>query len=225
MCGRYTLTSVERAVAALFPDLLPPDDQPHYNIAPSQDIWAVINEPQKTLAHLKWGLVPFWADDPKIGNRMINARAETVAQKPGFREAFAQRRCLVLADGFYEWRKEPSGRKTPMYIRLKGARPFAFAGVWERWKDPQGQELKTCSIITTNSNDLVRPIHDRMPAIIPPAAFDEWLSRKHDPQKAQELLKPYPPEEMEAYPVSPMVNKPSVDDPKCIEGFTSGELF
>ena len=161
---------------------------------------------------LHWGLVPSWADDPKIGNRMINARAETAADKPSFRTAMRRRRCLIVADGFYEW-QTIGKRRQPMYIHMRDGRPFAFAGLWESWEGADHSALESCTILTTSANDLVRPIHDRMPVIIAPADYARWL----DPavQQAEPilpLLRPYPAEEMEAYAVSTRVNSPARDD-------------
>jgi putative SOS response-associated peptidase YedK len=169
---------------------------------------------------LRWGLIPSWAKDPAIGNGMINARAETVAEKPSFRYAFASRRCLVVADGFYEWRKTGKG-KVPVYITLKSKRLFGLAGLYENWTAPDGQEIRTCTIITIDSNDLVRPIHDRMPVILPEDAEDHWLNpHEHDRVRLQALLQSYPSEEMDAYDVSTVVNNTRHDAPDCIEPAT-----
>ena len=216
MCGRFTLVSPFVAVTERFHASGPPDLRPRYNIAPGQDILCVIRNGGNRLEPLRWGLVPFWAKDSSIGNCLINARAETVAEKPSFRNAFTQRRCLVVADGFYEWR--PAGkRKIPVYIFLKSKKPFGLAGLYETWKSPGGNELRTCTIITTDANDLVRPLHDRMPAILPEDVEDRWL----DPAEASRerllsCLKPYPPGEMTAYDVSPVVNNTRHDAPDCI---------
>jgi putative SOS response-associated peptidase YedK len=175
---------------------------------------------------MRWGLIPSWADDPAIGARMINARAETVAMKPAFRSAFRQRRCLVIADGFYEWRKLPR-RKQPHYIRLRDRKPFAFAGLWERWtgSDRVGDaaSVLSCTIITTAPNELIAPLHNRMPVILRSKDYGTWL----DPDTTQcdvlePLLCPYPPDEMEAYPVSTHVNNPSNDTPECIDATEQG---
>jgi putative SOS response-associated peptidase YedK len=217
MCGRYTLTTPNEALEAEFElGALPEGLRPRYNIAPTQEVAVVPNRPERRLELFRWGLVPSWAKDPAIGNRMINARAETLPEKPSFRTALLRRRCLIPADGFYEWKKE-GGRKTPMYIRLKSRRPFAFAGLWEVWTPPGGEPLHTCTIITTAPNDLCAAIHDRMPAILPPDAWARWLAP--EPQGAQALvplLTPFPAELMEAYPVQPLVNSPANDLPECI---------
>jgi len=161
-------------------------------------------------------LIPSWAKDPVIGSRMINARAESLAEKPSFRSAFRRRRCLVLADGFYEWRKD-GARKTPMYIKLASGRPFAFAGLWENWFSPDGSNILSCTIITTQPNTLMEPIHNRMPVILPPEAYPVWLSpSEQDPARLSALLSPYPPAQMTAFPVSTLVNSPANDSPGCI---------
>jgi putative SOS response-associated peptidase YedK len=216
MCGRFTLVSPFVAVTERFHASASPDLRPRYNIAPGQEVLCVIRDGENRIEPLRWGLIPFWAKDPAIGNRLINARAETVAEKPSFRNAFAKRRCLVVADGFYEWR--PAGkRKVPVYIFLKSKKPFGFAGLYETWKTPEGKELRTCTIITTEANDLVRPIHDRMPVILPERFEDRWL----DPAEASRerllaLLTPYPAVGMTAYDVTPVVNNAGHDAPDCI---------
>ncbi len=201
-----------------FPDLEFPEAVPaRYNIAPTQDVAVVPNDGEKRVQFFRWGLVPFWAKDPAIGNRLINARAETAAEKPAFRAAYQRRRCLILADGFYEWRSEPEQRaKTPMYVRLASGAPFAFAGLWEVWR-PDDTPLYTCTILTTEPNKLMAPIHNRMPVILPPAAYDRWLDVAEQRKGAMDdLLRPYPAEEMIAYPVSRLVNSPANDSPACI---------
>jgi len=217
MCGRYTLRTPVDTLAERFEiDDTPSSIAASYNVAPTQGVATVLLEDGKRkLEMLQWGLIPSWADDPSIGNKMINARAETVAEKPSFREAFRNHRCLVLADGFYEWQKTANG-KQPYYIRMEDDSPFAFAGLWESWKN--GSEVRSTTIITTAANDVVAPIHNRMPVILHPEDYDLW----HDPDfKEKEplttLLKPYPAEAMEAYPVSRRVNGPSNNDPSCIE--------
>ena len=216
MCGRFTLVSPYVAVTERFHAAAPPDLRPRYNIAPGQDVLCVIRDGENRIEPLRWGLIPFWAKDPSIGNRLINARAETVAEKPSFRSAFAKRRCLVVADGFYEWR--PAGkRKVPVYIFLKSKKPFGFAGLYESWKDPGGKEIRTCTIITTEANEIVRPIHDRMPVILPEGVEDRWL----DPgeggrERLQALLTPYSAGEMAAFDVTPIVNSAAHDAPDCI---------
>lgn len=218
MCGRFTLRSSPKAIADEFGLFDVPDLSARYNVAPSQSVVVVRQQEAKgrELALLKWGLIPSWADDPAIGNRMINARSETAASKPSFRRAFRSRRCLVVADGFYEWQKT-DGKKQPIYIRLKNDHPFGFAGLWERWEKGD-QPIESCTILTTDANDLMKPIHDRMPVIIPKGQYDLWLDPGcQDSEKLTKLLRPYSPDEMMAIPVSTLVNNPKSDVAKCIE--------
>ena len=219
MCGRYTLTSPIEVIAEEFGITGPlPEIKPSYNVAPGQAVATVLDEGDgvRRLEVLKWGLVPSWAKDPAIGNRMINARSETAAEKPSFRKAMKERRCLILADGFYEWQKTAHG-KQPYYTRMEDGKPFAFAGLWESW-GRDGEELRTCTILTTEANDFLRKVHDRMPVILPPEAYAPWLDPEmRDPRSILPLLVPYPPEAMTAYPVSRAVNSPSNDGPLCVE--------
>ncbi len=193
---------------------------PRYNIAPTQEVLAIGRRPDALDLQarlLRWGLIPMWAEGPAVGSRMINARAETVATKPGFRRAFKERRCLLLADGFYEWQRKDH-RKQPFCIRLQDGRPFAFTGLWERWVPQDGQPIGSCRIITTVSNGLIQPLHVRMPVILPPADYEVWLSpATQDVDRLHPLPRPYPAEEMIAYPVSTRVNNPANDIPDCIE--------
>ncbi len=217
MCGRYTLRTPVDTLAERFEiDDMPSSIPASYNVAPTQGVATVLVENGKRkLEMLHWGLIPSWADDPSIGNKMINARAETVAEKPSFRKAFRNHRCLVLADGFYEWQKTANG-KQPYYIRMEDGSPFAFAGLWESWKD--GSEIRSATIITTDANDVVAPIHSRMPVILHPEDYNLWLDPDFDEKEPlTTLLKPYPAEAMEAYPVSRRVNSPSNNGPSCIE--------
>ena len=219
MCGRFTLTVDPDQLREAFPWLNTPEGlSPRYNIAPSQPVAVVPNDGRNQLDFYVWGLIPSWAKDPAIGNRMINARAETLIEKPSFRNAFRRRRCLIPADGFYEWKQEP-GRKTkiPTYIRLKSGKPFAFAGLWERWDSPDGSTVFSCTIITTQPNELMQEIHNRMPVILPEAAYPLWLSPgEADAGALQAVLQPYPAGEMTAYPVSTLVNSPANDAAACI---------
>jgi len=178
----------------------------------------VLNDGHRELSLVRWGLIPSWAKDPDIGQRMINARAESLAEKPSFRGPLRRKRCLILADGFYEWQTVPGAtRKLPIYLRLKSRKVFAFAGLWDRWLDPDGVARTTCVIITTAPNALVAPIHDRMPVILPREHYHLWLEpAEQPPEKVLPCLKPYPADEMEAYAVAPLVNNPKVDDPKCV---------
>lgn len=220
MCGRFALYSPPSTLARRFETDTVPGMEARYNIAPSQSVFIVRDEGDKrrfALAH--WGLIPFWAKDAKIGYSMINARAETVAEKPAFRTAFKQRRCLIPADGFYEWQVlQASKTKQPWFISLKNRDPMAFAGLWERWKSPEGREVESCSIIVTSANDLMQPIHERMPVILAPEDWGTWLApHVTDSKTLQNLLQPYPGEEMAAWPVSTKVNSPKNDSEECIE--------
>lgn len=224
MCGRFTLTSPDGALVQFsLPDL--PSLEPRYNIAPTQPVAVVrmaVQEAARELVMLKWGLIPYWAKDPGIGARLINARSETVAQKPAFRDAFRKRRCLVVADGFYEWQKQ-NGGKQPFYIRMRDGGPFGMAGLWEAWRGPEGV-IESCALITTDANDLMRPIHDRMPVILPARDYDLWLDRGfRQGDLLVPLLRPFPSEEMLAYPVSRRVNSPENDDPHCMEPLPHGQ--
>ncbi|CAN5816214.1 SOS response-associated peptidase [soil metagenome] len=217
MCGRYTLKATSQQVARLFDLPETPEVTPSYNIAPTQDVPVVIEEDSRRLETMRWGLIPSWADDPSIGSRMINARAETVAEKPSFRVAFKRRRGLIVADGFFEWQKTYDG-KQPHYLRLKDGEPFAFAGLWESWRVEGGEEIRSCTIITTEPNELAAEIHNRMPVILPSELYDPWLDPKNDDrEELLAMLQPYPAEQMTAHPVSRYVNKPANNDPSVIE--------
>ncbi len=228
MCGRYTLTAPVDELAAGFGvtgEL--PEVAPSYNIAPTGEVAAVGGDSggERRLRRLRWGLIPSWADDPSIGARMINARSETVAEKPAFRSAFRRRRCLILADGFYEWQRPAEGEKgpkQPYYIKMADGSPYAFAGIWESWQDGDGEKVRSCAILTTEANDLVAGIHHRMPVVLTPGDYDRWLAPGDGGADLQSLLRPYPPEEMSAYPVSTYVNKPQNDDPSCLEPVEAG---
>ncbi len=223
MCGRYTLRTRLNQLLDLYAAGSQIEWEPRFNIAPTQQVVAVRATPDadaRELVLLRWGLVPFWADDPKIGNRMINARAETLAEKPSFKNALKRRRCLILADGVYEWRKEGTS-KQPYFIHMKDDRPFALAGLWERWKksDPP---LETCTIVTTSANSLLSDLHDRMPVILTDADAAVWLDPEiEQPEPLLSLLDPYPDDEMEAYPISTLVNSPKNETSKCIEPLES----
>lgn len=218
MCARFTLTTDARKLQLRFRILLQDSGYTErYNIAPTQSVLTVTGrDGERSAEFMRWGLVPSWAKDVSVGQRMINARSETLGERPAFRQAFAKRRCLVVADGFYEWRKEGS-RKLPMRFVLKSGEPFAFAGLWEGWKRSGGDWLHTCTIITCAPNDVLAPIHDRMPVILRPEVEDLWLHPTNtDISALTDLLVPYPAEEMEGYGVSTMVNSPKVDSPACI---------
>jgi putative SOS response-associated peptidase YedK len=189
-----------------------------YNIAPTQPVAVVrATSAGRELAWLRWGLIPSWATDPAIGNKLINARAETVSEKPSFRSAFKQRRCLIPASGFYEWQKVSAGRKQPHFIRPRDGGLFSFAGLWERWNDPQGEMIETFTILTTGANDVMRPLHERMPVIIDPAADALWLDPGTEAVTLHSLLMPYPGERMEAFPINPWVSDPKHEGPRCLE--------
>ena len=226
MCGRFTLTASPEKIAQTFPDVAVPDGiTPRYNIAPTQPVAVIANNNPGQLEYFMWGLIPHWADDPKIGSRMINARSETLAEKPSFRTAYRRRRCLVLADGFYEWKKIPGQKnKQPMYLKVDSREVFAFAGLWESWHSSEGDQVLSCTIITTQPNELVEPIHNRMPVILSSEHYDQWLaSDEQAPENLQPLLRPYPADDMYAYPVSLEVNKPGNDYPGVIEPVEQGE--
>ena len=228
MCGRYTLFKLEDLLRHFpFVKSMPEEATPRYNIAPTQPILTIPNNHADRLEFFHWGLIPSWAKDASIGNRMINARAETLAEKPAFRNALRRRRCIVPADGFYEWRKEPDGkRKTPMLVRMKGGEPFAFAGLWEVWHNPDGATIPSCTLITTTPNTLMESIHDRMPVILRKSDYARWLDPvERTPDELGDLLAPYPPDVMEARPVSTTVNSPRNESPACIESVTSETLF
>jgi putative SOS response-associated peptidase YedK len=219
MCGRFTQTQSAQAIANAFQLSALPLSEPRYNIAPTQPI-AIIRatqaEPRK-FDLVRWGLVPFWAKDMSIGARMINARAETVAEKPAFRAALRYRRCLIPADGFYEWQKQDK-HKQPFYIRLTEHHLFAFAGLWESWQSSDGSELETCTILTTSANTFMQRIHDRMPVILHSQDHDQWLDpAQQTAAKLQPLLQSYPDDQMSAYPVSTLVNKASSDRRECLQ--------
>ena len=220
MCGRFTLTADPADLQEAFEWVNFGNARlsPRYNIAPTQPIAVIANTDEYKLDFFTWGLLPFWAKDPSIGSRMINARAETLAEKPSFKNAYKRRRCLILADGFYEWKKEPGSKtKTPYYIRLKSGKAFAFAGLWENWHSPDSSQILSCTIITTQPNELLADIHNRMPVILPPGAYKQWLTPgESDTRDLAGLLKPYPASEMKAYPVSTLVNNPANEMPECI---------
>ena len=217
MCGRYSLIADlgELARQYEFDGNIEGFDKKH-NIAPTQEVLTVVGGETRRAGLMRWGLIPRWAKDQKIARRMINARAETVAEKPAFRNAFRRRRCLVLADGFYEWQR--SGRaKTPMRVVMRSGEPFAFAGLWETWKDPAGNVIPSCTIITTTPNELLEPIHNRMPVILTRDAEDLWLDPNvDDPAALSSVLTPYPADAMDFYAVSPLVNSVANEGPELI---------
>ena len=217
MCGRFEIHSAIEIIAKLFGiadwDI---EYSPSYNIAPSQDILIVINDGRRRFIKSRWGFVPSRSRDLDAGYRMINARAETAASSKTFKSAFEKQRCLVVADGFYEWRKEGTTKK-PFYIRLKSHKPFGFAGLYDVWMSPDGAALTTGTIMTTNANELVMPIHDRMPVIVPADKYDLWLGPEvRDSSAFSGVLNPYPSGEMELFPVTPKVNSFKYNSPECI---------
>lgn len=235
MCGRFTIRASAGVIAEQFSLFEVPLFSARFNIAPTQPVPVIrrqtVHSPRRELAWLRWGLIPAWAKDPAIGARLINARAETAAEKPAFRTAFQRRRCLIVADGFYEWQR--SGRtKQPHFIHLPDDRPFAFAGIWEAWEEPrsnsrltdegtphsEAEKFETCAILTTAPNELIRPIHDRMPVILSPADYDAWLDPAiQDVRQLMPLLASQSSDALEAYPVGDFVNSPSHDTSQCIQ--------
>ncbi|MHA1211469.1 MAG: SOS response-associated peptidase [Candidatus Heimdallarchaeota archaeon] len=246
MCGRFARFSPAHVFRMLFQLNEFIDLPPQFNISPGQDIYAVrgiimrdeqtratatgTSEYQKEVVPFKWGLIPFWAKEPSIGTRMINSRSETITEKPSFKTAFKNHRCLIPVDGFYEWQKTKVGPKQPYFIRMKDKQPFALASIWDCWKSPEEQIVESCSILTTEPNSIIEPIHKRMPVIIDQKDFDQWLNPENiaiDDLKA--LLKPYDAIKMDAYPVSVYVNSPSNKGEKCItekeEKYKQQKLF
>jgi putative SOS response-associated peptidase YedK len=220
MCGRFTLTADTEQLQKTFPQFsFPGQSAPRFNVAPTQPILAVANDGRSAADFFAWGLIPSWAKDPGIGSRLINARAETLAEKPSFRGSYKYKRCLIFADGFYEWKAQPGTKtKTPYFIHLASELPFAFAGLWDTWNAPDGSQLNSATIITTEPNGLMATLHNRMPVILPHDAYTQWLDPA--PQKAevlQPLLKPFPADQMTAHPVSTLVNSPANDRPELIQ--------
>ena len=219
MCGRFTLTVEPADLQNAFPEFIfPTQVAPRYNIAPTQPILSLPNDGTNRADFFVWGLIPSWSKDPTIGSRLINARAETIAEKPSFRSAYKYHRCLIFANGFFEWQtRAGNAARLPYLIRLKSGRPFVFAGLWEHWHSPDGSEIKSATIITTTANKLMAPIHDRMPVILPVSSYARWL----DPSPRasadlKNLLVPYSTDEMEAYPVSTLINSPINDRPEVL---------
>lgn len=219
MCGRFSLATAPDILARQFELAEVPDLAPRYNIAPTQPVAVVrasAGEAPRELVMMRWGLVPFWAKSLSIGSKMINARVESVATIPSFREAFARRRCLIPADGFFEW-TTAGGVKQPYWIHPTAGGLWAFAGVWERWKSPEGDRILSCAIITTAANDYVSTLHDRMPVVVEPANYEPWLDvREHEPAAAAALLGQMESQGVEAVPVTTRVNRPADDDPELV---------
>jgi len=222
MCGRFAI-----AITVGFHDRFGVQDTgipviPRYNIAPTQEVPIVVSESPRTIVSMRWGLVPRWAKDPKIGSRMINARAETLEERPAFRDALASRRCLVPATGFFEWKKVGS-RRIPYYVRLKGHPLFAFAGLYDRWRDPAGEDIATFTIITTRPNAAVSPLHDRMPAVLLREYEERWVaSGALSPEEREGMLEPVDAHLMEAYPVGPQVSNPNIESEDIIRPVQDG---
>ncbi len=235
MCGRFTLFESSEVLSKEFGVPIRFDLTPRYNIAPSQQVLAVRSRPdsgEREFSLLRWGFIPSWSKDPAIGYKMINTRSETAPEKPSFRNAFKRRRCLVPASGFYEWQKKQGSSKQPYYISQRekrgGRRPvMAIAGLWERWEGhspeegTEGASIESCTLLTTEANEMVAPIHDRMPVLISPENYELWLSGP-DPEALRSLLAPFPPEKMEARPVSRRVNDPSADSASLLDLLTGG---
>ena len=219
MCGRITVAKPDRVIRKFSPDKVRSIlDSPRYNICPGQKLGAMIRSAdERVLGDLQWGLVPSWAEDPKIGYKMINARSETVEEKPAFRKAFRKRRCLVVADGFYEWSRKGKA-KQPHYFRVDDGDVFAMAGLYEIWRSPEGDKLSTCTIITTTPNDVMEPVHHRMPVILDEENWETWLDpMNEDVPTLKALLQPYTSARMSEHAVSTIVNSPANDSPSCIE--------
>ena len=218
MCGRFTLTVNPADLQETFENYtFPQQFAPRFNIAPTQPVLAIPNDERNEADFFLWGLIPMWAKDPGIGNKLINARAETLAEKPSFRGSLKYKRCLVFADGFYEWKSGAAKTKTPYFIHMNDRKPFAFAGLWDSWNSPDGSQVKTCTIITTEPNDLMALIHNRMPVILHPRDYAKWLDPSpQTPENLGPLLRPFPAEQMNAYVVSTMVNKPENDIPELV---------
>jgi putative SOS response-associated peptidase YedK len=227
MCGRYAFTPRKSAVKVAFDldeESVPLFEEPRYNIAPTQAVPIVrqTSTGKRECVFARWGLIPSWAADSKIGYRLINARSEGVEKKPSFRAAFKQRRCLVVSSGFYEWQKITTKKKQPYFFQMKGDDVFGFAGLWESWHGPDGNTIETCTILTTDANELLRPVHERMPVILPKENYAAWLNPSlKKPDELLPLLRPFPAEAMEGWPVSAFVNSPKNQGPQCAERLAS----
>jgi putative SOS response-associated peptidase YedK len=219
MCGRFTImVDAEDLQEQMQLGSMPVDWRPRYNVAPTQPVAVVSDAGTRQVEWMRWGLVPSWAKDMEIGSRLINARSETVMEKPSFRSAFAHRRCFLLADGFYEWQhlEGKKGAATPFHFHLKDRKPFGLAGLWETWRSPEGNTLRTCTILTTQANNLVAPVHDRMPVILSGADLWRWILPA-SPAEHLAMLRPFSEEGMERVTVSPLVNRPNYDLPDCAQ--------
>ena len=219
MCGRFTLTVDPAELQEAFADYsFPSNFAARYNIVPSQPVLAIPNDGRNAADFFVWGLIPSWSKDPAIGGRLINARGETIAEKPSFRSGFKYKRCLIPADGFYEWKSQPGTKtKIPHFIHMKARVPFAFAGLWDEWHSPDGSSIRSCTIITTEPNTLMAGIHNRMPVILNRRDYAAWLeTTPQTPERLLLLIKPFPADKMSAYPVSTMVNSPTNDRAELI---------
>jgi len=219
MCGRFLLAVDPAEIQDAFPDFeFPSAIEPRFNIAPSQPVLVVPNDNSSKADYFLWGLIPSWAKDPSIGVRLINARSETLSEKPTFRGPYKYHRCLVVASGFYEWQQKPNAKsKTPFHFRLKNGKPFAFAGLWDEWHSPDGSQVKSCTIITTSPNEIAIAVHDRMPVILSSSNYSRWLDpNPKSPNDLKSLLIPYPSEEMMMSEVTSYVNNPKNGGPNCI---------
>jgi len=223
MCGRYAITTAPEAIRQLLRYLEQPNFPPRYNVAPTQPVPIVrMNEGKRQFALVRWGLIPSWVKDPRTFSLVINARGESVLDRPAFKNAIKYRRCLFPADGFYEWERKAE-RKRPYFVRRKGGGPLAFAGVWESWMGPNGEEQETAAIITTRASPSIAHIHDRMPVILAPEAFDFWLDPKVDAEMAMAVIQPAKDETIEHYEVSRTVNRFENDSPQLVEPLTEPE--
>ncbi len=219
MCGRFTLTVDPAELKEAFADFkFPSRFAPRFNIAPTQPVLAIPNDGRNKADFFVWGLIPAWAKDPTIGSRLINARGETLAEKPAFRGGYKYKRCLILADGFYEWKSQPGTKtKVPHFIHLKSGSVFAFAGLWDEWQSADGSSIRSCTIVTITPNELMSKIHNRMPVILQPSDYAEWLDASpRTPNSLVHLLKPFPANLMDAHPVSTLVNSPANDRAECV---------
>ncbi|MEZ4320119.1 MAG: SOS response-associated peptidase [Myxococcota bacterium] len=225
MCGRYSLTAPANVIAEVFEVDVLPEVLPRYNVAPSQSVPVIVeSDGLRSLQMYKWGLIPFWAKDAKIAYKTTNARGETVAEKPAFRASFKNKRCLIVADGFYEWKRLTKTNKIPHHIQVSDGRPFAMAGLWAKWTNPaDGEDVLSCSIVTIGPNSLMEDIHDRMPVILDPADWAAWLAPNTPKEHLQELIRPFPAERMKARSVSAYVNNARNQGPDCQADYVAEE--
>ena len=216
MCGRFVQKVDLREAAKIFDAIVEAEQKINYNVAPRQPIAVIMEDGKRKIVEMSWGLVPRWAKDASIANKLINARSETVAEKPSFRDSFKSRRCLIIADGFYEWQTK-DGIKKPFYIFMKGKKPFGIAGLYDLWKDENGKEITICTIITTEANEFMKSLHHRMPVIISPENYNHWLDpAEKDTSKIGSLMKPWDSNEMDAYEVGTLVNSAGYNSAECI---------